>query len=226
MRKTIAIVAGVLVVLLVAAVALSPWAYKTYVEGPPDPTLALSTETRPASTGIDGAWVVQPGGAAGYRVQQELFWQLVDVTGRTDAVTGRVDVVESRLQSAEFTVDVASFDSGRPGRDERFRSTDALDTATFPTATLVVNTPLDLSVLPDDGSPVALDIPGHLTLHGISQPAVAATEIRRNGDRVDIAGTIVVRFYDFNVDPPRPFASLLEVQPVATIEFLVQLAKR
>lgn len=220
------IAAGVPAVLLIAAVALGPWAYKTHVEGPPAPAPALGVQAAaPAATDIDGSWTVQPGAQVGYRVQQQLLWEMVDVVGRTDAITGGIEVAQSRLQSAEFTVDVATITSGRPGRDERFRSTDALDTATFPTATLVVNTPVDLSIVPADGSVVALDIPGHLTLHGVGRPAVVSSQIRRNGDRVDVAGTIVIRFFDFNVDPPRPFASLLEVQPVATIEFAMTLAK-
>ena len=49
--------------------------------------------------------------------------------------------------------------------------------------------------------------------------------MRRNGDRVEAVGTVPVRLPDFNVSPPKPFASLLEVQPAAVIEFLVYLAK-
>ncbi|MGK2867522.1 MAG: YceI family protein [Mycobacterium sp.] len=216
---------GLLAVLLLGAVAAAPWAYKTYVERPPEPALTLPTGARPAGTGIDGSWTVQPGSLAGYRVQQKLLWLMVDVNGRTDAVTGGAEIRESRLLSAEFTVDVAAIDSGRPGRDERFRSTDALDAATFPTATVSMNMPIDLAPVPDDGSPLQLDVPVQLTLKGVTRVANAQIDIQRNGDRVDVAGTIPVRFFDFNVDPPKPPASLLEVQPVATIEFLVHLAK-
>lgn len=211
--------------LLLGAAAAAPWAYKTYVEGPPEPALTLPTGSVPASVDVDGSWTVQPGSLAGYRVQQQLLWLMVDVNGRTDAVTGGAEIRESRLLSAEFIVDVAAMDSGRPGRDERFRSTDVLDAAAFPTATVSMNVPVDLAPVPDDGSPVQLEVPVQLTLKGVTRGASAQIDIRRNGDRVDVAGTIPVRFFDFNVDPPKPPASLLEVQPVATIEFLVHLAK-
>lgn len=226
MRKTgWLIFAGLLAVLLVAAAALAPWAYKNYVERPPDPALVLPPETEPASTGVDGSWTVQPGSVAGYRVQQQLLWLMVDVNGRTDAVTGGAEIRGSRLVSAKFTVDVAAIDSGRPGRDERFRGSDAMDTATSPTATVSMNMPVDLAAVPADGSPARLEVPVHLTLKGVTRVVSAQIDIQRNGDRVDVAGTIPIRFFDFNVDPPRPPASLLEVQPVATIEFLVHLAK-
>ena len=226
MRKTgWLICAGLLAVLLVAAVAVAPWAYKNHVERPPEPALALPSDARPASTDIDGSWTVQPGSLAGYRVQQELLWLMVDVTGRTGAVTGGAEISRSQLVSATFTVDVATMDSGRPGRDERFRSTDAMDTAAFPTAAVTINAAVDLTPVPDDGSPARLEIPVHVTLHGVTRPASVPIDIQRNGDRVDVAGTLPVRFFDFDVDPPRPPASLLAVQPVATIEFLVHLAK-
>lgn len=187
--------------------------------------LALPSGAQPATTDVNGTWTVQPGSLVGYRVQQQLLWEMVDVTGRTDGVTGGAEVNESRLLSAEFVVDVAAIESGRPGRDERFRGTDVLDTATYPTATVRMNMPVDLAAVPDDGGPLALTVPVHLTIRGVTRPATAQIDVRRNGDRVDVAGTIPVRFFDFNVDPPKPPASLLEVQPIATIEFLVQLAK-
>lgn len=224
-KKGWLIFAGLLAVLLVAAVAVAPWAYKTWVERPPEPALALPPDARPASTDVDGSWTVQPGSLAGYRVRQQLLWLMVDVNGRTDGVTGGAEIKASHLVSAKFTVDVATIDSGRPGRDERFRSTDAMDTAAFPTATVSMNMPVDLAPVPADGSPARLDVPVHLTLKGVTRVESAQIDIQRNGDRVDVAGTIPLRFFDFNVDPPRPPASLLEVQPVATIEFLVQLAK-
>lgn len=216
---------GLLIVLLIAAVAVAPWAFRTYVEGAPEPALALAPTAQSATTGIDGTWTVQPGSQAGYRAQQKLLWETLDVNGRTSEVTGHAEVTESRLVSAEFTVDVASITSAHHGRDERFRGTDVMDAAKFPTAQVTVSAPVDLSSVPDNGHAVAVEVPIHLTLHGVSRPESAHTTMVRNGDRVDVAGAVPVRFYDYNVSPPKPFASLLEVQPIATIEFLVHLAR-
>lgn len=219
------ILLGLLIVLVIAAVAAAPWAFRNYVEGAPEPALALPPGAQPASTDVNGSWTVQPGSQAGYRAEQKLLWQTVDVNGRTSDVTGHAEVTESRLVWAEFTVDVASIASAHHGRDDRFRGPDVMDTATYPTAQVTVSAPVDLTSVPDDGRAVEVEVPIHLTLHGVSRPASAHTTIARNGDRVDVAGAIPVRFYDYNVSPPKPFASLLAVQPVATIEFLVHLAK-
>lgn len=219
------ILLSLLIVLVIAAVATAPWAFRTYVEGAPDPAFALPSGAQPAATDVNGSWTVQQGSQAGYRAEQKLLWQTVEVNGRTSDVTGHAEVTESRLVSAEFTVNVASIASAHPGRDERFRGPDVMDSAKFPTAQVTVSAPVDLTPVPDDGRPVDVEVPIHLTLHGVSRPASAHTTIARNGDQVDVAGAIPVRFYDYNVSPPKPFASLLAVQPVATIEFLVHLAK-
>ncbi|ANE81537.1 hypothetical protein A7U43_21580 [Mycobacterium adipatum] len=224
-KKGWLIFAGLLAVVLVGAVAAGPWAYKTFVERPPEPVLALPSGAQPAATDVNGSWTVQPGSLVGYRVQQQLLWEMVDVNGRTDAVTGGAEIRESRLVSADFTVDVGTFDSGRPGRDERFRGTDVMDSASFPTATVRMNTPVDLAAIPEDGAAARLEVPVHLTLKGVTRRETAQIEVQRTAERVDVAGTIPIRFFDFNVDPPKPPASLLAVQPVATIEFLVHLAK-
>lgn len=224
-KKGWVIVAGVLAALLLAALAAAPWAYKNLLESPPQPALALPGDAAPATTDVDGSWTVQSDSQAGYRVRQQLLWEMIDVNGRTPAVTGSADIAESRIRALQFSVDMATLRSDSPGRDEKFRSADALETGTFPTAELFSNVPVDLSGVPADGSPVHLEIPVHLTLKGVTRPAVASVDVRRNGDRVDVAGTVGVRLLDFNVDPPKPFMSLLEVQPTATIEFLVHLAK-
>ncbi len=224
-KKGWLIFAGLLAVVLLGAVAAGPWAYKTFVERPPEPVLALPSGAQPAATDVNGSWTVQPGSLVGYRVQQQLLWEMVDVNGRTDAVTGGAEIRESRLVSADFTVDVGTFDSGRPGRDERFRGTDVMDSASFPTATVRMNTPVDLAAIPEDGAAARLEVPVHLTLKGVTRRETAQIEVQRTAERVDVAGTIPIRFFDFNVDPPKPPAGLLAVQPVATIEFLVHLAK-
>ena len=173
------IFAGLLAVVLLGAVAAGPWAYKTFVERPPEPVLALPSGAQPAATDVNGSWTVQPGSLVGYRVQQQLLWEMVDVNGRTDAVTGGAEIRESRLVSADFTVDVGTFDSGRPGRDERFRGTDVMDSASFPTATVRMNTPVDLAAIPEDGAAARLEVPVHLTLKGVTRRETAQIEVHQ-----------------------------------------------
>lgn len=215
----------ILVVLVLVAVAASPWGFRTFVEGSPDPALTLPAGGQPASTGVDGSWTVQPDSQAGYRARQKLLYQPIDVSGRTSKVAGNAEVAGSRLVSADFTVDTATLQSAHRGRDEKFASTDVIDAKKFPTAEVKITAPVDLTSVPDTGKPVDVQIPLVLTLHGVTRPESAHTSIQRNGDRVDVAGTIPIKFADYDVHPPKLLGGVLEIQPDATIEFLVHLAK-
>jgi polyisoprenoid-binding protein YceI len=79
--------------------------------------------------------------------------------------------------------------------------------------------------VPDTGKAADVEIPLTVTLHGVTRPESAHTSIQRNGDRVDVAGSIPIRFADYDVHPPKLLGGVLEIQPEATIEFLVRLAK-
>lgn len=215
----------ILVVLVIVAVAAAPWGFRTFVEGDPDPALTLTADATQATTGIDGTWMVQPGSQAGYRAQQHLLWQPIDVNGRTSSVLGSAEVDKSRLMSADFVVDAGSLESAHHGRDQRFSGADVMDAKKFPTAEVAVTAPVDLSSVPDDGRPVQVDVPVKLTLHGVSKQESARASIRRTGDRVDVAGSIPITFADYQITPPKLLAGVLEIQPGATIEFLVHLAK-
>lgn len=215
----------VLVVLLVAAVAAAPWGFRTFIEGSPEPALKLPSGAQPATTAVDGSWTVQADSQAGYRARQKLLYQPIEVNGRTSKVTGSATVAESRLVSADFVVDAASLQSAHHGRDEKFRGTDVMDAGKFPTAEVKVTAPVDLTSVPDDGKAADVEIPLTVTLHGVTRPESAHTSIQRNGDRVDVAGTIPIRFADYDVHPPKLLGGVLEIQPEATIEFLARLAK-
>ena len=215
----------VLVVLLVAAVAAAPWGFRTFIEGSPEPALTLPSGAQPATTAVDGSWTVQADSQAGYRARQKLLYQPIEVSGRTSKITGSATVAESRLVSADFVVDAASLQSAHRGRDEKFRGTDVMDAGKFPTAEVKVTTPVDLTSVPDTGKAADVEIPLTVTLHGVTRPESAHTSIQRNGDRVDVAGTIPIRFADYDVHPPKLLGGVLEIQPEATIEFLVRLAK-
>ncbi len=146
---------------------------------------------------------MQPDSQAGYRARQKLLYQPIEVSGRTSKITGSATVAESRLVSADFVVDAASLQSAHRGRDEKFRGTDVMDAGKFPTAEVKVTTPVDLTSVPDTGKAADVEIPPlTVTLHGVTRPESAHTSIQRNGDRVDVAGSIPIRFADYGIHPP------------------------
>lgn len=222
-----------LAVLALVGVIGGPWLYRQYLEGDPDPRPALPTERHAATTGINGRWMVAPNSGAtggrslaGYRADQKLLWQTVTVDGRTDAVRGEAVVDGTMLESATFTVDVASMHSSHHGRDGKFLSSDVMDAAKFPTARLTVSEPVDLSGLAADGAPMSIEMAADLTLKGVTHREALQADIQRSEGRVFVAGRTSVAFADYKINPPAPFAGLLAVQPIATVEFLVELVKK
>ena len=222
-----------LAVLAVVGVCAGPWFYRTQMEGAPAPALSLPSTHRPASTNLDGKWVVSAGPEgeasrtqAGYRARQQLLWETVTVTGRTNSVRGDATVAGNTLQAASFVVDVATMESPHHGRDDKFRSTDVMDTAQFPTAKLAVLDPVDLSSIAGDGTPTTLEVSAQLTLKGVTRQVAVRLEVQRSGTGAVAVGQIPVTFSDYGINPPAPFAGLLAVDPIVTIEFLVNLVKR
>ena len=210
-----------------------PWLYGQYLEGAPDPVLRLPSERHPATTGIDGVWAVTAGpgeeakrSQVGYRADQQLLWKTVTVDGRTNDVSGRVVISGTTLQSADFVVAVASMQSAHHGRDDRFRSADVMAADRFPTAHLKVSEAVDLSGIPASGAPATVEVPAQLTLKGVTRQVAVQLDVQRSGDRVYAVGQIPVVFADYTVGPPAPFAGLLQVQPIITIEFLLTLIKQ
>jgi polyisoprenoid-binding protein YceI len=224
--------------LLLAVVALigvigGPWIYGEYLEGAPDPVLKLPSERHPATTDINGVWVVTAGpgeeskrSQVGYRADQQLLWKTVTVDGRTNDVSGRAIITGTTLQSADFVVDVASMRSSHHGRDDRFRSADVMAAEKLPTAQLKVSEAVDLSGIPASGAPVSVEVPAELTLKGASRQVAVQLDVQRSGDRVYAVGQIQVVLADYTVSPPVPFGGLLAVQPIVTIEFLLTLVRQ
>ncbi len=222
-----------LAVLAVVGVCAGPWFYRTQMEGLPAPMLSLPTTHRPASTNLDGKWVVSAGPddeakrtQAGYRARQKLLWETVIVTGRTNSVRGDATVTGGNLQAASFVVDVGTMQSAHRGRDDKFRSTDVMDAAQFPTAKLAVLDPVNLSTVSGDGTPTTLEVSAQLTLKGVSRQVAVRLDVQRSGSGVVAVGQIPVTFADYGIAPPPPPAGLLAVDPIVTIEFLVNLVKR
>ncbi|MCX8560720.1 YceI family protein [Mycolicibacterium mucogenicum] len=222
-----------LAVLAVVGVCAGPWFYRTQMEGAPAPALTLPSTLRPATTNLDGKWIVAAGpddeanrSQAGYRARQHLLWETVTVTGRTNSVRGDATVAGGTLQAASFVVDVATMQSPHRGRDDRFRGTDVMDAAKFPTAKLAVLDPVNLSSISGDGAPTTMEVSAQLTLKGVARQVAVRLDVQRSGNGVVAVGQIPVTFADYGIVPPAPPVGLLAVDPIVTIEFLVNLVKR
>ena len=231
MKKPLLWGLGILIAVVVIAVAAGPWFYREFIAGEADPELTLPTQTQAATTDVDGTWTVVPGPTdeakrtqAGYRVDEVLRGSPLTVNGRTAEVTGEAVVADSKLESAYFTVDVASITSPESSRDNQFRGEDIMDVAQFPTAEFRVTQRVDLAAVPETGASITLNVPASMTIKGVTRDMTAQVGVQRAGDTIIAVGSVPVTWTDFNVPPPD--LGFVKVEPTGTIEFLVNLAKK
>jgi polyisoprenoid-binding protein YceI len=151
---------------------------------------------------VDGRWILAPSSTdfVGYRMRERVAGIAApnDVVGRTTAMTGDLRIGGGRIQSGEVRVDMTTVSTGVGPRDSNMR-TAGLETSTFPTATFRVDRPVPLGN-PAPGHVVRLDLPGTLTLHGVTRPQTFKVSGRWNGPTLQIAGTVRIRLSDYGID--------------------------
>ncbi|MCZ2263461.1 YceI family protein [Isoptericola sp. QY 916] len=198
-RTKVLVGAGAGLVLLGgAAVLVGPGLYADHANRAAAEVPTLSTSGAPLAdpAALDGTWTVAPGSEAGYRVHEVLRGEDVTVTGRTDQVTGTVTVEDGALTSGEVTVDVASIHTDEPPRDAYFRGS-VMEVGTYPTARFTVTEPVPLAA-----GATEVDLPGKLTVHGVTRDVVAAAHVAAVGEVVQVVAEVPVTFADHDVAAP------------------------
>lgn len=227
-RRRWLILTVVAVVLGVGAVTGGPWVYARLVAPEPETPLSLSTPTQSAPAvdptapvDPDGTWSVAAGSQAGYRIGEVLTGQDVEVVGRTDQVSGSVTVTDGVLVSGRIAVQAGSISTDEAARDAYMRR--ALDTSTYPEAVFDVTTPTDLAALGVGPLPVEIQVPGSLTIAGVSIPATATLQVQGSAGGLEVAGSVPVVLADLGLDAPD--LGFVTVQPSGQVELLLQLTR-
>jgi polyisoprenoid-binding protein YceI len=208
------IAAVVAVVLLVTVVG--PFVYINFIEADPaerltlDDALARATTTTAAdgatstgrddvgTSGIDGRWTVTTGSLAQYRAREVLFGQDAEATGSTEEVTGSLTASGTTISAAEVVVDMTTIESDESRRDGQFHGR-IMSTASFPTASFVLSSPIDLGSLPADGEQVSVEATGVLTLRGVEQTVTATLEAALQDGLIVVHTTIPIDFDDYDI---------------------------
>lgn len=227
-KKVIAIV-SIISLLLVAAVA-GPWVYINLIKDDPPARLTLDTVASGVTTssvvteprGIAGQWNIATGSVVGYRVKEILLGQDSEGVGRSSSVTGLLVLGENQVDSAEFTVEVATIRSDSSRRDSQFTG-HIMDTATFPTATFKLSTPISLTTVTIDGNPIRAEATGDLTLHGTTKSVSFQVDARFDGSTIQVAGSINVVFADWGI--PNPSNPVVTTQDTGLLEFLLTFTR-
>lgn len=193
--------------------------------------LALRTAEHPGSaSALAGKWSAGTGSVAGYRAREKFINQPseTEAVARTSSVRGTLIVaVEGGTVSVtrmNFTVDLASLTSQdkyatyQVYQRDFFVRTIYLETASFPTANFVADS-LKFS-LPSSG-PVSVDVPGKLTVHGVTKAVAAHVQATSTGTQAEVVGSMDVDMRDFAIEPPD--ISFTRAEPGITVEFDLKL---
>jgi polyisoprenoid-binding protein YceI len=221
-------------VLIFLVVVVAPFVYIHFIEGPAPAKLTLKTPSTTkkqsdppgssgsdagSSTSVDGAWkVVKPGTVVGYRVGEVLFGQNATAVGRTDAVTGDLTLTGTTATAGSFTADLTQVSSDQGNRDRQFQGR-IMDTATYPTATFKLTEPIALTSIPQDLVKITDQATGELTLRGKTRSVTFDVVARRNGDKIEVNGTIPITFADWGI--PNPSFGPASTEDHGVLEFIL-----
>jgi len=207
------------------------WLYIHVIEGPaPAPlslkaTVSSGTATSGTATSGTGAgtWRVATGSVVGYRVNEVLAGQNNVAVGRTSAISGTMTISGTTVTAASFTVQMATIKSDQSERDTQFNGR-IMDTATYPTGTLTLTSPIVLGSLPGDDVVRALHATGNLSLHGHTRSVTFTLQAERTAAGIEVSGSIPVLFADWGIANPS-FGSFVTTQDHGLLEFLIRFGR-
>lgn len=219
------------VVVVVAALGLyfGPKIYASLQEDDAPAASVSTSGAQAASTeSIDGRWIVTPGDAAnataaGYTVDELLNGSDVTVVGSTTEVSGNVVIADDTLTEGQVVVMTNSITTDSDRRDSQFRG-NIFETATYPTATFDIDSPIDLSSLPKDGTTQTVTAEGTLTLKDQTRPVSVQMEVLQSGDTLIASGAIPTTWADYGIEPPS--LGFVTVEGSGTVDFLINLSQQ
>jgi polyisoprenoid-binding protein YceI len=230
--KTAGVVSGQLVCTKKASRLV--WAKATSGGTPATPSASLATpaaSAAPAATpapsasqaGIAGNWNATGDSVIGYRVKEILDGQSIEAAGRTNAITGTLVIEDTTAKSVALSVDVTKLESDKAQRDKQVQ-TRILDTKNFPTAKLVLKSPIAFGKIPADKEIVSLDTKLTLTIKAATRDLDVPIKARRVGATLEITGSIPIRWADWGIESPSlpPFVT---TDDNGILEFLVVFAR-
>lgn len=218
---------AVVVVVVIAGLLAGPWLYGTFIAEDDAPAASVSTSGAQAASGsIDGEWVVGAGDStnktgAGYTVAEVLNGADVTVVGSTSEVSGTASIADKKLNAGQIEVKTASITTDNSRRDSQFRGGNIFDVATYPTATFRLDSPVDLSQLPENGTTQTVTAQGTLTLKDQSRPVSVDMQVLHSGDSLIASGKIPTTWREYGVEPPS--LGFVTVADTGSVDFLVNL---
>ena len=189
--------------------------------------IVSDSSTAPSSTptpdvGITGTWLVTSESTVGYRVKEVLGGVDTEGVGRTNQVNGSLTIQDTTLLSTVFEIDVASIKSDSSKRDSQF-SGNIMDTATYPTATFRLLTPIELGSIPADDQNITATAQGELTMHGVTQQVSFDVTAKIANGIIGVLGSIDITFADYGI--ANPSNAFVTTGDTGLLEFVLAFQK-
>lgn len=200
------IIGGVIVVTVLALLAIIPMVM-ALMSTPGIKTEPIDTAgAKPATTDMDGSWVVlsrqgKNYTSAGFTFDELLPGDARTTSGSTTAVSGEMTIESGTLTAGEVTVDMTNIVTDRDRRDVNVRRK-ILHTEKYPEAHFVLTQPADVSALPEDGTTGAVTLTGDLTIRGTTNEVTQDFTVLRTGDHVIVHADIPFDRLDYGVETP------------------------
>jgi YceI-like domain. len=176
-----------------------------------------TTGTTKTGATLDGVWTISSDSTVGYRIKETIAGLPDDAVGRSSVATGTLTIASGRATAATFSVEVATIKSDSGLRDSRLPG--LMGTATFPTATFKLTSPIGLGTVPADGVTATFTATGDLTLHGTTKSVTFPLEAKVTSGRIGVLGNIKVTFADYGV--ANPSNAITTVGDTGTLEFVL-----
>jgi polyisoprenoid-binding protein YceI len=215
LQWTGAIIAGIVVLIFMVTTI-----YVHLVRVPAMLTLPKVSGAPSSQSTVDGVWNVGPGSIVGWRVQQVVFGQQSPLVGRTTKVWGSLTVSSGSVTWGTFTADMAALTSSLSKTTQRT----VFHVSAYPTAMLVLTSPIALGSIPGNGVVERFPADGNLTLHGMTHTVHFTASAERAGGDVYVLADIAFPYGDWNIRV-QGVLFLAGLQSPATIEVLLHLTK-
>jgi polyisoprenoid-binding protein YceI len=174
------------------------------------------SEASQGDVATDGAWTIGSGSMAGFRSQLSVLGRMTSIAGHSTALIGSIHVVGGCVAAGSFRIDLASlqiFGNSNAGLNRM------IDTTRYPAATFILKKPISLKANPRINVTYRAPATGSLTMHGITRPVTFTFTARYTGPALEAAGSIAVRFSDWNLKAP------FGIQNVGAIEFTLRMSR-
>jgi polyisoprenoid-binding protein YceI len=169
----------------------------------------------------DGTWQVSDDGSSyvGYRVKEQLAFlnSPNEAVGRSKAVTGTMQVAGDTVEEVRIEADLTQLTSDETRRDNAIRQR-GLESERYPTATLELTEPIQLTSTPVEDQEVRGQGKGRLTVHGVTREVDLDLQGRWSGETIQVVGQLPVKMTDYQIEPPR-FGPVVSIEDSLNVDF-------